>query len=763
MITNIDNIPQELRKLKQWVCWTGTDKIPKNPATGKNAKSNDPKTWGTFEQAVKACDTFGFDGIGFEFDKRTGYFGVDLDHCIDDKKFIDEFIESLQSYNEISKSGEGIHIICKGELPQGARRKNNVEMYQEGRYFICTGNIYNDKYKDVRDCTESIKVLHNKYLPNDTPEVTIDYEVANLDDVEIIEKAMSCRTGYLFDNLYNGNWEGVYPSQSEADLTFCNLLAFWTQKDEVQMDRIFRSSKLMRKKWDSKRNGTTYGNITISKACANCVNVYDPRRHKDETSLALAMFANGEIAPAPTKYYDLTDTGNALRFRDEYGDIIKYSYYRKKWFFWNGKEWRIDDTGQVKKLADTIIDKIKREGARENDEDTQKAIIKWANKTASSKGKESMIKECQHLEGIPVTPEEFDACPDYLNCQNGVVNLRNGEFLKHDPSLMITKTCLADYNTEDTEPKRWLQFLDDVTDGDKKLQEYIQRCVGYSLTGSNKEQCAYFLYGIGNNGKSTFLDTLADLFGGYAMNAQPDTIMLKKRDNGANTDIARLKSARFVTVEEPTEGVRLNEGLLKQLTGGSKVTARHLYGEEFEYEPEFKIWCATNHKPVIRGTDVGIWRRIKLIPFEVNIPKEKVDKNLRYNLRKEFPQILHWAVDGAIKWYAEGMEEPQCVLDAVKEYKVEMDLLASFIEECIEIDYTSDNKIMATDLFQAYSKWAKINNEYEMSSKKFFREIGKKLPDKGRNGKGVYYKNIKLNDNASEMLKGKQYHIEDFK
>ena len=758
MKTNTENIPAELKGVKQWVCWTGSDKVPKNPATGKNAMSNNAKTWGTFKQAVKACDTFGFDGIGFMF--AAPYFGVDLDHCLDNTDFVNEFVETLQSYNEISKSGEGIHIICKGKLPEGARRKNNVEMYSEGRYFICTGNVYSDKYQEVVDCTESIKILHSKWLPTDTIKV-VEYEPIDLEDEDIIQKAQNCRTGYLFNMLYDGNWEGVYPSQSEADLTLCNILAFWTQKNEKQMDRIFRSSRLMRKKWDSKRNGTTYGAITINKAIANCVNVYDPQRHKDETSLALAMFANGEIGVAPSKNYKLTDTGNALRFRDRYGAMIKYSYYRKKWFYWTGKEWRVDDTGQVKKLADTIVDSIEREGTIASDEDAQKAILKWAQKTASSRGKEAMIKECQHLDGIPVTPDEFDACPDYLNCQNGIVNLRNGEFLKHDPELMITKTCLAEY-VEEGEPTMWLQFIDDVTGGDKDLQAYIQKCVGYSLTGSNREQCAYFLYGIGNNGKSTFLDTLADLFGGYAMNAQPDTIMIKKRDNGANTDIARLKSARFVTVEEPTEGVRLNEGLLKQLTGGSKVTARHLYGEEFEYYPEFKIWCATNHKPIIRGTDVGIWRRIKLIPFEVNIPKEKVDKNLRYNLRKEFPQILHWAVEGAIKWYAEGMTEPQCVLNAVKEYKVEMDLLASFIEECVIIDYESDDKIMAQDLFQLYSKWAKINNEYEMSSKKFFREIGKKLPDKGRCGSGVFYKNIKLST-AAESLVPKQYKIGEFK
>jgi putative DNA primase/helicase len=530
------------------------------------------------------------------------------------------------------------------------------------------------------------------------------------------------------------------------------------------MDRIFRSSGLYRKKWDEKRGAKTYGEKTIGKAIASCSDVYEPRKYSDDTSLAVALFSNGEVMATSDekRQYDMTDTGNAHRLRDKFGSVIRYSYNRKKWYFWDGKVWRIDDTGEIKKLADIIVEDIKKEAFLEEDEKTQADMFKWASKTASSKGKESMIRECQHLDGIPAPPEAFDSYSDYLNCQNGIVNLRNGELIPHSPQFMMSKICHGEYDDKTgVEPDLWLKFLDDVTNHDVELQEYIQKCVGYSLSGSNREQCAYFLYGIGNNGKSTFLDTIADLLGNYASNTQPDTIMMKKWDSGANSDIARLHSSRFVTCEEPTEGVRLNEGLLKQLTGGSKVTCRFLYGEEFEYTPEFKIWVATNHKPIIRGTDVGIWRRIKLIPFEVNIPKEKVDKNLKWKLRKEFPQILRWAVDGCIKWQNEGITEPECVQNAVKEYKVEMDLLASFIEECIVIDYSCDDKVPAADLFQLYSKWAKKNNEYEMSSKKFFREIGKKLPDKGRSSTGIFYKSIKISSQATSLI-GKQYNINDF-
>lgn len=764
MLTRIENIPKELQSLPQWVCWVGSDKVPKNPHTGGNAASNRSETWGSFEDAVAACDKYRFDGLGFMF--ANGYFGVDLDHCLDNVDFCDEFVETLQSYSEISKSGSGLHILCKGELPNGARRRNNVEMYSSGRYFICTGNIYNEKYKTVNECTESIKILHNKYLPSDAPKIGAGHiRVIDLDDEEIIDKARNCKSGYLFNMLYQGIWQGVYSSQSEADLALCNQLAFWTQKDEMQMDRIFRSSGLMRKKWDEKRGRDTYGNITIGKACANCVDVYEPSKYNDETDLAIRFFGDGKVsAEAELKNYDMTDTGNAHRLYDRFGNIIRYSYNRKKWIYWNGKMWKLDESGEIKKLADIICDDIKREAFLETDETSQMEMLKWCQRTSQSRNKEAMIKECQHLEDVPASPDAFDAYTDYINCQNGIVNLRNGELMPHDSCYMMSKIVGSDYDNTGAKPKRWLQFLDEVTDGDKELQKYIQKSIGYSLSGSVREQCAYFLYGMGNNGKSTFLDTVSDLLGGYASNVQPETIMMKKwGSDGANSDIARLKSARFVTSEEPTEGVRLNEGLLKQLTGGSKITCRFLYGDEFEYLPEFKIWIATNHKPIIRGTDFGIWRRIKLIPFEVNIPKEKVDKSLKYRLRKEFPQILKWAVDGCILWQREGLEEPKCVKDAVKEYKQEMDLLAGFLEECIEIDYDNGEKIPATELFEVYSRWTKKNNEYEMTSKKFFREATKKLPEKGRNNKGIYYDNIRLTDYARDLVGAKQYSIDDFK
>lgn len=747
-------IPQELKELKQWVCWT-QDKIPKNPYTGGNAMSNNPSTWSDYDTAVEAVKKYGFDGVGFEF--APPYFGVDLDKCLDDVDFVDEFVEGLRSYNEISKSGNGIHIICKGVLPEGGRRRGRVEMYSEGRYFIMTGNQYNPKYDKIVDCTERIKILHSKYLPELTPQTIRDTQFVRLEmsDTDIIDKARACKTGRVFQLLYEGAWQGLFNSQSEADLALCGQLAFWCQKDETQIDRIFRSSGLMRPKWDEKRGESTYGQMTMAKAITTCSEVYTPQRGGDDTELALGLF--GKKKPKQ-KQYDRTDTGNAHRLYDRCNGEIRYSYARKKWYYWTGKTWALDDTGEIKKYTDLVLSDMKAQAFEIEDEDEREKFLKFVNACGNSNRKNAMVAETQHLEGIPILPEQMDAYQEYLNCQNGIVNLRNGELMPHVPEFMMTKICLSEYDISQKRPERWLKFLHEVCNGDEDLVHYLQKCVGYSLTGSNREQCAFFLYGIGNNGKSTFLDTIADMLGGYAANAQPDTLMMRKDGTGGgpNSDIARLKSVRFVTSEEPSEGVRLNEGLVKQLTGGGKVTCRFLFGDEFEYEPEFKIWIATNHKPVIRGTDVGIWRRIRLIPFEVNIPKSQVDKNLKYKLREEMPQILHWAVDGVRMYAKEGLEMPSCVKKATDEYKNEMDLLQAFTDSCIEIDYTVVQGIPANELYAAYVRWAEKNNEYVMTSRKFFAEIGKKLPEKKREAKGIVYKQIRLLDAP------KQYSFSDF-
>jgi replicative DNA helicase len=272
------NIPESLKKLNQWVCFKleynkkkgKYDKIPKDPKTGYNAKANDPATWNDFQTAVKAVSKYGFDGIGIEF--ANGIFGVDLDGVVKDGKLTPEaqdIIKTLDSYTEYSPSGTGVHILCKGTIPPKDRRKGNIEMYSEGRFFTVTGNILGEP-KDIQERTAQAAIVHAKYLKREEQKPT-NQQPADLDlsDSELINKAMSAKNGHIFRALWNGDISG-YPSQSEADLALCNLLAYWTNGNAYRMDALFRQSGLYREdKWNKRHGADTYGNMTINKALSD--------------------------------------------------------------------------------------------------------------------------------------------------------------------------------------------------------------------------------------------------------------------------------------------------------------------------------------------------------------------------------------------------------------------------------------------------------------------------------------------------------------
>lgn len=750
------HIPAELKALKQWVCWKGEEapggklrKLPVNPRTGGGAMSNNPDTWTDFETAVRASAKY--NGVGFMF--APPYFGVDIDNVSseiegfragEDDNIVSEFVHTLCSYTEYSQSGNGIHIICRGSLPPSGRRRGNVEMYQDGRYFIMTGNDAAG-YADIVECTEQIKPLHEKYIGGGR-EPTTGISLAppvDMTDREILDAAFASKQGAMFRSLYNGDFDAFFGSQSEADLSFCNMLAFWCRRDEERMDRLFRSSGLMREKWDRKQAGSTYGRLTIAKAVKSCQRVYEP---KPEYGISI-----GRSEPPKRRDYTLDDMGNAARLTDAFSERIRYSYIDKCWYYYDDRRWKRDDSGVVERLGDEIVEEMKH-GLKDyinqpgDQEELEKQYMKHLKYSRSNKGKKSMLAESMHH--VPVTPSQFDSHNQLLCTPNGIVHLRSGKLTGHDPGLYLTRLTLCEY-TDHMDCPRWKTFLQEIFGGDQELIRYVQKAVGYSLSGSTAEQCAFFCFGFGRNGKSTFLDVLSAMMGDYAVNIQPETIMVKHTSGGgASSDIARLKGARFVTSVEPNEGMRLNEGLLKQLTGGDRVTARYQYGQEFEFKPEFKLWMGTNHKPIIRGTDTGIWRRIHLIPFQVQIPEEKVDKHLELHLRQELPGILHWAVEGCQLWQKEGLDKPPVMREALKEYRSEMDVVSAFLSACCTM---GEGREKPSDLYQAYNKWASENNEYIMSSRKFGQEIAKRF-EGTKSGSTRYYIGVTIQY-------GKQYQI----
>ena len=400
----------------------------------------------------------------------------------------------------------------------------------------------------------------------------------------------------------------------------------------MQMDRIFRDSSLMRDKWDEKRGKTTYGQATLNKAINETSNIYEPTKKKTfDYTFGSEFHQEVEKKEYPPRSYD--DTGNAERVMDRYGDIIRYSYITKKFYVYNGIVWEEDNTGTIRKLIDLMIKDMKNEKAIASEdieeEDAIANLEKHIKNSRSNRSKKNIEDELKH--NASILPSEFDKNDMLLNTANGYLDLSSGELHEHDKEQMFSKVTNGEY-TDTATPDTWISFLNDIFNYDQDMIHFIQKSLGYSLTGSSKEQVMFILLGNGRNGKSLFVNTIAEILGDYSTNMQAESLMVKRGGSNINNDIARLAGARFVTSSEPNEGFVFDEGLIKQMTGDDKITARFLHQENFEFEAKFKIWLATNHRPIVRGTDDGIWRRLIVIPFDVQIPEHKIDKDLKFKL-----------------------------------------------------------------------------------------------------------------------------------
>ena len=772
---NYQNIPQELRNLKQWglfeLKWVEArkknTKIPINPYDGSAGKSNDPNTWSDFDTAMRALnDVERADGLAFYF--ANGYVGLDIDHIDsnledwragdnDPNNLVNKFQDLTDNtYMEVSQSGTGIHAIFKGKIPGKRRRKGNYEMYQTGRFFALTGNniIPDPTIKSMSD--DEMKTLYEFLFGKDNI-VQLHSESDNITPVdlsvaEIIKRAEnSAKTGTRFTMFMKGGWEQFYSSHSEADMAFANDLAFWTGRDFHKMDTIFRNSSLMREKFDEKHGAVTYGTSLLNKAINETRNIYNPESDsQDSESSYTFSFNEDKTKKIMPRSWD--DQGRGLRMRDQFATVLKFNAVDKKWFFFNGSYWQEDIGNQrVELAAERVANSIKKEKpelsfSTKTDED--KAMNEWyrfQKDSRSHMAKMHMIDEFKKY--VIVKHGEFDKEDMLLNTESGYVDLSSGELHDHDIDKKFSHQTVVEYS-DNVDAPLWEKFLNQIFNNDEELIHYVQKAIGYSFTGSVDEQCLFILNGRGRNGKSVFSNVVSDVAGNYAKQMNVQTIVAKKNQSGsANSDIARLEGARIVTSSELNEGDRFDESLVKQLTGGDKILARFLYGSEFEYKPKFKIWMATNHLPIIRGTDDGIWRRIKIIPFNIQIPKEKVDKKLEYKLKAEYTGILNWIVQGAIMWQQEGLEDPEAVTKVIETYRAEMDPLDAFLEECCT---TGQNySIKAREMYDAYHEWAKESEEYKMSLNKFGREMSKKLL-RAKRRDGWYYVGLKLKEPDSD-------------
>lgn len=436
-----------------------------------------------------------------------------------------------------------------------------------------------------------------------------------------------------------------------------------------------------------------------------------------------ALVEAGSRSISGLREYHQTDVGNAQRLVDGHGQNIRY-VPNIGWHIFNGKKWVSDDTGGIYRFAKESVLGIYHEASLEPDDARRKALVQHASRSQNHNRITAMVSEAQTEPEMPLRVSELDADTMRANCLNGTLDLTTGAIGPHRREDYCTKSIPVSYDPLAVCPL-WEACLERFFAGNRQLIDYLQRAIGSCLTGETRDQCLFVLYGQGANGKSTFIETIRAMLGDYALETPPETLMAKRNEGGISNDVARLKGARFVSARESEENQRFSESLVKSLTGGDTITARFLHREFFEFKPQFKVWLATNHRPDIRGTDEGIWRRIHLIPFEVFIPPAERDPNLLPKLREELPGILAWAVRGCLQWQQQGLGQPEAVKAATDAYRAEMDTLGSFIQERCYLGESI--RIPANELYTAYKRWCEDNSEYVLTK----NALGRRLSDRG--------------------------------
>jgi putative DNA primase/helicase len=439
---------------------------------------------------------------------------------------------------------------------------------------------------------------------------------------------------------------------------------------------------------------------------------------------------NGTANPVKLEYR--TETDAARLFATRYGGWIRYCAKQGGWYLWDGRRWKRDDEGATFKLAEELTPLLADAANEIPDVDERLKVLKFAISLRNRRRLENVVAIASWQPGIVIAaPEQFDADPWLFNVQNGTIDLRTGSLRLHNRNDLITKIASIQYES-DAICERWRQFLKEIFDGDCEMCEFIRHAIGYSLTGINREHAFFVLYGIGANGKSSLVDTLVHLLGDYATTAAPDTF-LDRRSGTPTNDLARLRGARFVSTVETGERQSLAENFVKAITGGDRISARFLYEEFFDFEPVFKLWLASNHKPVIRAADEGIWRRVRLVPFLERFEGERADRNLREKLQAELTGILAWAVRGCLEWQQAGLQPPRSVIDATADYRSEMDTFAGFIADCCVL--SADGSVGATELYNAYRLWCTANSERALTQTRFGTQLRDRGLQKARSGR----------------------------
>ncbi len=455
------------------------------------------------------------------------------------------------------------------------------------------------------------------------------------------------------------------------------------------------------------------------------------------------------VSGTEPRFRPLTELGNAERLIDKHGTDLLFCPDQKQWLIWDGKRFNPDRTQEIMGMGKGTVRSIYSEASAIDDQNRREATASWARRSEKAAQLRAMVALAESEPGVPILATYLDSDTWGLNLLNGTLDLRTGVLRPHRREDRNTKLVPVAYS-ESAKCPRWLEFLAEIFGPHPDLPGFAQRAIGYSLTGSTREECLFLLYGTGRNGKGVFLRVVSALLGDYGTTADFSMLVQRKQETGPRDDIANLQGRRFVSAQESGDGARFAEATTKNLTGADLVRARRLYENSIEFLPVFKLWLASNYKPTVRGSDPAIWSRLKLVPFDVSF-EGREDRTLKTGLLDELPGILTWAVEGCLRWQEDGLAFPESVVRATAEYRQDNDILARFhSDRCI---IASDLRVAAGALYAEYRRWCEAGGEkFIMTATAFGRRMGEKKFQKEHTDRGSVYLGLAVRGTSQGVL-----------
>ncbi|NBW14115.1 MAG: hypothetical protein EBR82_39570 [Caulobacteraceae bacterium] len=773
-----DTIPEALKARDRWCVWKAEPKedgtYTKKPMQAgwpsRALSKTTPGQYRSFATAMKAYEGGGCQGVGFV--TGDGVVAVDYDECVDEvtreiRSDVAADIERMNTYCEFSPSGRGVRAFLLGKLPGTSLggKTGGYELFDAPNYVTVTGRQVPGTPDEVADNQPLVEELWHRHrqrsedakerraaerkaerassaktaatsspvTPDRTsgrPETPSGNEARS--DEEVLAILRTLRTDA--DELLRGGWK-EYDSNSEADMALANLLAFAAGPNgAAQVERIMLASQPDRAKFREARGaGRTYLSITVDEAYRDTTEFWKPpqrqplpgRKRRSQSERLVRAIPESGPSDGPVCLTDATtwtDIGLARRLAHEARGTVRYVRGWDCWLSWDGRRWVRDEAGLTPQhIAKKVSDKLWHELAELESNDDKEAATPFVKSVGYRRAIEAAVSLCRSEAGVVVAAEELDRHPYLLNVENGVVDLKTLELRPHAPELLITHMAAVKYDSNAGCPT-WRKFVTDVTGGDKELMAFLQRSCGLLLSGDVTEQVLWLHYGQGRNGKSTMLTVLGDLLGSYSGPA-PSELLLVKQNNAKElaTQFGALAGKRLVTAVEADSGVRFSEATVKLLTGGDTVLARNLYENPWPLKPTWKLHISSNHKPLVRGGDDGIWRRIMLTPWLQRFEGKAEDKRLKDKLMDELPGILNWCLFGFSQWLAGGLEPPANVTEATKEYRGENDIIGQWLNECCVVNIAA--AVTVAELYDSYRRWCENRGEVALSSTRLGLEL----------------------------------------